>query len=151
MGLDDAVHRETKIHAPPEAIFPYLVDPELALRWHAQEAELDARPGGAYRLNVTGRHVASGEFITIDPPRAVSYTWGWEGSEAIPPGSSVVEITLEPDGEYTIVRVVHRGLPDAEAREQHARGWEHYGARLAVCAAGGDPGPDPWAEEVAAR
>jgi hypothetical protein len=36
---------------------------------------------------------------------------------------------------------VHRGLPD-DAVEDHGGGWAHYLQRLAVRAAGGDPGPD---------
>ena len=36
------------------------------------------------------------------------------------------------------------GLPSQEAIEKHAHGWDHYLARLAVAAGGGDPGRDPW-------
>jgi len=61
----------------------------------------------------------------------------------IPPGSTTVEVTLAPDGDGTHVRLVHRGLQTPEMREQHRQGWDHYVARLAVAAAGGDPGPDP--------
>ena len=32
----------------------------------------------------------------------------------------------------------------ASRPSRHARGWDHYLGRLAVVAAGGDPGPDPW-------
>jgi hypothetical protein len=44
----------------------------------------------------------------------------------------------------TQVEIVHRGLPD-DMTAGFARGWPHFTARLAVAAAGGDPGPDPWA------
>lgn len=39
------------------------------------------------------------------------------------------------------VRLVHRGLPD-DAVSDHGGGWAHYLDRLAVRAAGGDPGPE---------
>ncbi len=79
------------------------------------------------------------------PYSRIVYTFGWEGDgHPIPPGSTTVEITLTPDGDETIVRVAHRGLP-AEARGDHDGGWAHYLARLVIAAAGGDPGPDPWA------
>ena len=32
-----------------------------------------------------------------------------------------------------------------ESAESHAHGWDHYFERLVVAAAGGYPGPDPWA------
>jgi hypothetical protein len=52
-----------------------------------------------------------------------------------------VEITLTPDGEGTKVVLVHRDLPEAQAR-RHGHGWDHYMARLEIAAAGGDAGPD---------
>ncbi|TVZ96600.1 activator of Hsp90 ATPase-like protein [Streptomyces sp. BK340] len=61
----------------------------------------------------------------------------------VPPGSSTVEITLEPVPEGTLPRLVHRDLPSPEACAAHEEGWTHYTGRLAVVAAGGDPGPDP--------
>ena len=45
------------------------------------------------------------------------------------------------DGSETIVRLIHRDLPD-EAFEIHRQGWEHYISRLASRAAGQDPGQD---------
>ncbi len=75
----------------------------------------------------------------------VVFTWGWEGDRhGVPPGTSRVEVSLIPDGDGTIVRVTHRDLPP-ETRKPHGEGWQHYLARLATVAAGGDPGPDPWA------
>src|SRR5258708_3276412 len=72
--------------------------------------------------------VAGGEFGEIDEARRLVMTFGWEGNEQVPPGSSRVEITLEPDGDETIVRLLHDGLADGEA-EQHGDGWDHYLAR----------------------
>ena len=63
-------------------------------------------------------------------------------SSPVGPGSSIVEIELIPDGVETIVRLIHRGLPD-EALETHRQGWEHYIGRLAIRAGGDNPGPDP--------
>jgi len=44
--------------------------------------------------------------------------------------------------------MTHSGLPDAEACASHEQGWTHYLGRLAVAAAGGDPGCDPSAQGV---
>lgn len=54
-----------------------------------------------------------------------------------------VEVELEPDGDGTLVRLTHRDLP-ADTFGDHRAGWEHYLDRLAVLAAGSDPGPDPF-------
>jgi len=37
---------------------------------------------------------------------------------------------------------VHRDLPVGEGAG-HEEGWNHFLPRLAIAAAGGDPGPDP--------
>jgi hypothetical protein len=52
-------------------------------------------------------------------------------------------ITLTPDGDGTIVRLVHRDLPTPESAEAHADIWEMYLGRLAIAATGGNAGPDP--------
>jgi len=87
--------------------------------------------------------VVVGEFVEIDPPRRVVFTWGWEGNDAVPPGSSTVEVILTPDGEGTILRLVHRDLPE-EQRAEHDGGWKHFLPRLATAAAG-DQGSGPGA------
>jgi hypothetical protein len=60
----------------------------------------------------------------------------------ITPGSTTVEYTLHPEGGKTRLRLRHTGLPDDDAVAAHTDGWDHYLARLAVVAAGGDVGPD---------
>ena len=137
------VRRETHIAAPPAAVFALLIDPEKMLRWMGTEAQLDPQPGGIYLVNVTGTRVARGSFREVVPVHRLAYSFGWDGSEVVPPGSSLVEIDLieQPDG--TLVRFTHSGLPNAEQRDGHARGWTHFLGRLAELAAGRDPGPDP--------
>ena len=57
------------------------------------------------------------------------------------------EYELAPEGEGTRLLFTHRDLPTKESAESHSLGWDHYHERLAVAAAGGDPGPDPWLTE----
>jgi uncharacterized protein YndB with AHSA1/START domain len=144
-----AVEREISIAAAPETVWEFLVDPEKAIRWMGEKASLDARPGGVYRVGVIPGHTAAGEFVELDAPRRLVFTWGWEpgpdGEEnRVPPGSSTIEIELVPSGDGTTLRFNHRGLPNADAVESHAHGWDHYLARLETVAGGGDPGADPW-------
>jgi uncharacterized protein YndB with AHSA1/START domain len=143
---DRSVTAEIRIDAGPEAVFPFLTEPDKIVRWKGVEARVEATPGGEYRVNVTGRNVAVGEYVEIEPPRRVVFTWGWEGDEQLPPGSSTVEIELVPDGDGTIVRLTHSGLPEG-ADVGQLEGWQHFLPRLAAVAAGGDPGPDPWIEQ----
>jgi uncharacterized protein YndB with AHSA1/START domain len=140
------VEREIRIAARPETVFDFFVDPEKMVQWKGRRAELDARPGGVYRVEINDEAIARGEYVEIDAPNRVVFTWGWEGQEsgehAVPPGSSRVEIELTPDGDGTLVRLRHLDLP-AQSRDVHGQGWDLYLGRLARVAAGEDPGTDP--------
>jgi uncharacterized protein YndB with AHSA1/START domain len=148
--VDGAVEREIRIEAEPAVVFEFFTDPAKVVRWQGMAAEVEPRPGGVYRVTVNSRDVARGEFVEVVPHSRVVFTWGWEGDEpSIAPGASTVEVTLEPDGDGTLVRLVHSDLPSA-LHEGHDTGWGHYTERLAIAAAGGDPGPDPWSTPEAA-
>jgi uncharacterized protein YndB with AHSA1/START domain len=137
------VEREVRISARPETVFAFFTDPEKMVRWKGMVAKLEAREGGQYRVTINDRAVATGEYVEVTPFSRVVFTWGWEGHPIVPPGMSTVEVTFEPDGDETIVRLIHRDLPTVEEVANHADGWDHYLPRLAVAAAGSDPGPDP--------
>jgi len=139
----DAVEVEIRIAGSPEAVFAYLVDPEKMVRWMGAYAESDPRPGGVYALDINGQARARGRYVEVVPFSRLVFTFGWEDDESVPPGSSTVEMTLTPDRDGTLVRLVHRGLLAAAQRELHRDGWQLYLARLSVAARGGEPGPDP--------
>jgi uncharacterized protein YndB with AHSA1/START domain len=142
-----SVEREIAIDASPEAVWEFLVDPEKVTRWMGLEATLEPQPGGVYLLAVIDGHTARGEFVEVDPPRRLVFTFGWDpgkdGPGPVPPGSSTIEIELTSEGDGTLLRFSHE-LPTVEAATQHAHGWDHYLGRLTIAAAGGEPGADPW-------
>ena len=140
------VQRESHIAAPPATVFAFLTDPGKILRWMGTEATTETHPGGLYLLNGVGdrRRNARGQFREVVPVHRLAYSFGWEGDEAVPPGSSLVEIDLIPRNGGTLLRLTQTGLPDAAQCTGHEQGWTHYLGRLAVAAAGGDPGRDPW-------
>ena len=111
------------------------MDPEKFVLWMGAKAEIDPRPGGVFRLDVDGEHIASGRLQEVDPPRRIVLTWGWEGSADVPPGSTTVEITLQPDGQGTLLRLRHSDLPSQAERDSHAAGWTGYLSQLAALTA----------------
>ena len=143
-GTDLRVEREVQIDASPETVFAFFTDPAKMVRWKGSSATLDPRPGGVYRVEMNEQAIALGEYVEIDPPHRVVFTWGWEGGfGSLEPGQSTVEITLTPVGGGTLVHLVHSGLPTQESAEAHGQGWDQYMPRLAIAATGGDAGPDP--------
>lgn len=149
--MNRALEFSKRVAAPPEVVFSYFVDPEKYRAWQGIGAELDPREGGHYRVFFRGPDSGvRGRYLVVDPPHRVVFTWGWESPDELPPGlaevdpdSSRVEVTLHPDGDGTLVRLRHEGLPTDEAGRIHGTYWPVYLDRLEVALAGGDPGPDP--------
>ena len=139
----DLVEIEIELTAPPEEVFPYLVDGERYARWQGVRAELDPRPGGIYRVWMDADTVARGTFLEVEAPTRVVFTWGWEGNLDVPPGSSTVTITLRPSGGGSVLSLRHTGLPDGATAALHRQGWTMFTSRLEVLVRGLDPGPMP--------
>ena len=134
---------ERWIEAPPETVFAFFEDPALWLQWQGVDAVIEPRAGGTFRMNVRGDGYASGTFVEVRAPELLVFTWGWEGHDDLPPGSTTVEVRLRREDGGTRVTLRHSDLPGADAVAQHRAGWSHYLDRLVTLASGGDPGPDP--------
>jgi uncharacterized protein (TIGR03086 family) len=135
---------ERVIDATPDEAFALFTEPERLRRWQALSASVDLRLDGEYRLTVTPDNIAAGAYTEIVPGRRLAYTWGWIGSDDLPPGSSTIVVDLEPAGDRTLVRITHDGLTPDQATG-HSEGWSHYVDRLGDAARAGDAGLDPWA------
>lgn len=130
--------REVDIEADPETVFEFFVDPAKLTQWLAAEATLDPRPGGTCQQVHIGpgpdhrRYYMEGEFLEVDAPKRVVFTWGFRNPDrGVPPGASTVEVTLSPIDTGTRVRLVHRGLP-ADTAADHCDGWTAMLPRLAA-------------------
>jgi uncharacterized protein YndB with AHSA1/START domain len=150
---------EVSVHIPatPRTIFPYLTDAARYIQWMGSNAALEPAPGGAYRVQMADGFAAAGTFTEVEPPHHLVFTWGWADDEAaqhvlgeqtapgsdLPPGSTRVEVTLDADDGGTRLTLRHHDLATTELRNAHQVAWETYLHRLAIRAAGGDPGPDP--------
>jgi uncharacterized protein YndB with AHSA1/START domain len=136
-----------RIAASPATVFSFFLDAERWASWQGDDGEVDARPGGVFRMAMQGYAVASGRFVEVVPDRRIVFTWGWEGAgNPVPPGATTVVIELEPDEDGTLLRLTHGPLSPPLA-EHHRQGWELYLDRLRIRAEGGDPGPEPQRDE----
>jgi uncharacterized protein YndB with AHSA1/START domain len=152
---------EVTIHVPaaPADVFPYLTEPARYVRWMGGEARLEPVPGGVYRVAMPDGFAAAGTFTAVTRPHLVAFTWGFADDEAashtkgdeatsagaMPAGSTRVTVTLHAENGGTRLTLRHEDLPSEELRAGHDVAWKTYLPRLAVVAAGGDPGPDPHA------
>ena len=131
----NVVEMTLRIAARPETVWRYWTDPERMREWWGA-AELDPQPGGDCIVEMGGGGVMRGTFLELVPHERIVFTLGWDSIDGAPdvaPGSSVVEITLTPDGADTLLALRHRGLPAATAGE-HRSGWGHFLPILAAVA-----------------
>jgi uncharacterized protein YndB with AHSA1/START domain len=86
------VERELLIDATPETVWQLLVDPAQTAAWMGRQSWSEPTPGGLYRVEVIPGHVARGEYLELDAPRRLVFTWGGRAKTrfrpARPPSSS---------------------------------------------------------------
>lgn len=135
--------REVYIEASQETVFAFFTDPDKMTRWMGVSATLEPQEGGLYLVNIAKSNVAKGEYREVLPNSRIAFSFGWDSEgTGVPPGSSLVEIDLEPKDPGTLLRLTHSGLPEP-AVAPHTESWILYCGRLKTAAEGGDPGPDP--------
>jgi uncharacterized protein YndB with AHSA1/START domain len=131
------LHLERTFDAPPHAVFDAWTNPEVLRRWWAAApdwdaalAEVDLRPGGRYRLSMHdpgsgATHTVGGEYLEVDAPVRLVYTWTWEGDPDEMSGSanSVVTVGFHAEGAGTRVVLDHTGFATDEIRAKHDHGW----------------------------
>jgi uncharacterized protein YndB with AHSA1/START domain len=127
------VVREVTINASAERIFRALTDPAQLPKWwgepgqyQCEQMEVDLRVGGHYKTSGTGSDgqpfSVFGEYIRVEPPHLVEYTWNYSWGEGQPP--TTVRFELREVGGGTIVRVTHSGFTAEEDRADHEAGWD---------------------------
>ena len=95
------VDKTIQVNAPADLLYELLTDAEHLVRWMATTAEVDAQLGGTIRWTHANGDACAGRFVELVPARRIVFTYGWERSDVeIPPGSTTVEITLNPTWGY---------------------------------------------------
>jgi uncharacterized protein YndB with AHSA1/START domain len=125
--------------APRERVFALLTDPAELPGWWGPHGfavpsvEVDLRPGGRYRFVMQppdgdAFHL-SGEFLEVDPPRRLTYTFAWE-EPAPDDRETVVVLSLEGVAGGTELRLSQGELATEERLELHRAGWSESFEKL---------------------
>jgi uncharacterized protein (TIGR03086 family) len=138
------IEKTALLPVSPDVAFALITEPERLRRWQTVSARVDLRAGGEFRWTVTPGHIARGTFREVVPGKRLVFGFGWEQQADMGPDASVITVTIEPQADGTLVRLVHDGLTDEQATG-HNVGWTHYFERLELAATTGDAGPDEWA------
>jgi len=116
--LEDAVVEEVFIEASPARVFRALTEPQELMAWWGDPEvyrcgswSLELRVGGRWRCEGTSKHggafTVHGEFLAIEPPQLLAYTWNPSWVEAPP---TTVRITLAAQKGGTLVSWAHSGF-----------------------------------------
>lgn len=140
---------ERIIRAPATRVFDAWTDAAQLRAWwgpegvRCEDAVIDLRVGGRFHIDnrlPDGRLVRiAGEFLVVEAPRRLVYTW------STGPGiDERVTVSFEATGDDTRVVVTHERVDDPERRAGHADGWRGCLAGLdALLAREGGPAGVP--------
>ena len=129
-GASGTVAVDIWIDALPDRVFAYFTDPEKYQQWMDTDATIDPVPGGELLFNHTTGKSARGTFLELFPPDRLSFTWGWDGSENVPPGSTRVDVRFVAEARGTRVYLIHSGIGGSDLQQRHRDGWVRYLGRL---------------------
>jgi uncharacterized protein YndB with AHSA1/START domain len=145
----DRIEREIKISAPIERVWAVLTESTHIGTWFGSgaPAPIDLRPGGVMVLNHGEHGTYPTTIVNVDPPRAFAYRWAsaYPGVVATEENSTLVEFSLEPTTDGTLLRVVESGFeglvipPEREGSagfESHSAGWTEVIGNLGTYAEG---------------
>jgi len=115
-----------------QTLWGALTDPAAWMQWFGGGAakpyntNADLRRGGRWAIEMkgleTGKDISvGGEFLEVDEPNRVSFTWAWYTAPEV---VSVVTYALSDAGNnQTTLTLTHEKHPSSDARDHHGRGW----------------------------
>jgi uncharacterized protein YndB with AHSA1/START domain len=129
---DQHIEITREFEFPVEVLFGAWTDPELLEAWLAEDAEVDPRVGGHYRLTSSGDdenpgdHICSGSYVEFEPNKRLVKNWVYEGSMAAIPIETTVSVefsALGPDSSALRFREEGPMLTDPEENEMAIEAW----------------------------
>lgn len=120
-----------RFNAPPAKVFAAWTDPKKIKAWMGPGemgvtvAEAEPRAGGRYHVVMqksgdSEQHDVSGVYREVVPNEKLVFTWAWKTT---PERESLVTVTFKPDGDGTLMTLLHEQFFDEDARDRHNGGW----------------------------
>jgi uncharacterized protein YndB with AHSA1/START domain len=118
------IEKHIHIQAPVEAVWAALTEPAAIMAWMGEDSEVavDLRVGGRYQFYFGA---TTGEFLEVDAPRRLAYTWRQTEWQSDWP-DSVVGWTLTPRDGGTGIHLTHDAFPNTSERDGHDQGWDLF-------------------------
>ncbi len=113
------VTSEQFINVQPSQVYYALTHAEALHEWLCDFATVAPRPGGRMYLWWHGDFYSSGEYISLDENKSVTFKW----FARFEPAASEVTISLAPRDGGTVVTLTHV-VPDGEEWKERAKGFK---------------------------
>lgn len=123
-SLPHTLDRTVVIQAAPQTVFSFFTDNARWASWWGTGSTIDPTSGGRVYIRHANGIESSGEVVEVEPPRRIVFTYGFNSGNPIPPGSSRVTISLEPQGAATRLDLRHE-FSEAGTRDEHVQGWRY--------------------------
>lgn len=132
------IFANVEVSAPPARVFQALASPEI-VQWWVRPGVFDTRTWtgdvqsrGRWHASghgARGPYTLDGEFLLVEPPRALIHTWSGAG---IPGPATTVSYLVEATAHGSRVTLRHEGFTVPDVCEATRAGWETSLARLAT-------------------
>lgn len=104
------IHIEHTLPFPPADVFAALTSSDALRRWFAEEADVALDEGrfgfwGRFTPGTPDREEGSHAVTSVSPDRTLHFEWDFRGA------TTTVEIDLVPDGDDTVIVLLHHDIP----------------------------------------
>lgn len=112
------------------------------------EVTNDFMVGGKYRIVMEGRNMpdpnhngimaVGGEYLEIEKPHKLVFTWLWENSPAETHTTKIMLLLKEVNNKKTEMTLIHTDFADDTIRNEHDMGWNSTFNKLDLFLKGGE-------------
>jgi uncharacterized protein YndB with AHSA1/START domain len=130
LAIKPSLTLKRRLNAAPEKVYAAWTEPEKIVKWFGPDAgpvkhaEADVRVGGRYAVNFVTEdgeeHYVSGVYQEVVPNQKLMFTWAWRST---PERESLVTVLIRPEGDGSVLTLIHENFFDEAARDGHERGW----------------------------
>jgi uncharacterized protein YndB with AHSA1/START domain len=124
-SLPYSVDRNILIEADRETVFGFFTDSALWAKWWGAGSTVDAKPGGALRIQHSNGFVSDGQVLEIAAPERFVFTFSLQGQKPVLAEDSRVTIRLEQQDAGTMLKLTHE-VADSVVRDQLVQGWRFH-------------------------
>jgi uncharacterized protein YndB with AHSA1/START domain len=119
-----------RLNASAEKVYAAWTDPAQIVKWFGPDAgavtraDMDVRVGGRYDIRFHTEdgeeHNVGGVYREVVKNEKLQFTWAWRST---PERESLVTVLIKPDGDASVLTLIHEQFFDEAARDRHQYGW----------------------------